>query len=201
MSLARLKTGWVCGFFTSLLNVVYISIPLAVWQIDRILIPPPMPNEKERDSFSEILLVIFVVQSNCRRQCGWTSILFLTCRFQWSGSAKSRRPRILMICLMISFTIYIYIYDDINKVIRLTGGNFQPSWFPWETKKYDVTDPVEFNELMSLLASERDRILAIHLAPACGIPMGLDALTGLDKIRTETADLVYAAISEIMCFA
>ena len=33
---------------------------------------------------------------------------------------------------------------------------------------YDVTNPEEFQAFMSLLETEKDRLLAVHLAPACG---------------------------------
>ena len=81
---------------------------------------------------------------------------------------------------------------------------------------------------MEVLAVEKRRILAVHLAPACGTaskarekklaswakkgfkipkplrsaqkPMGVDGLEGLDKIRTESANLVYAATARIIRF-
>ena len=93
---------------------------------------------------------------------------------------------------------------------------------------YDVTNPEEFNAMMELLETEKERIAAIHLAPACGTaskarekkltqfrnkgfkvpgplrstdkPMGLDSLEGLDKIRTEAANLVYSATAAVMSF-
>ena len=93
---------------------------------------------------------------------------------------------------------------------------------------YDVTNPEEFQALMSLLETEKDRLLAVHLAPACGTaskarekklwnfrnkgfkvpgplrskdkPMGLDCLAGLDKIRTEAANMVYSATAAIIRF-
>ena len=77
-----------------------------------------------------------------------------------------------------------------------------------------------------MLHNEKHRIVAIHLAPACGTaskarekkltklaaqgfkipvplrsqqkPMGLDKLSGLDKVRTETANHVYEATAAIM---
>jgi hypothetical protein len=89
---------------------------------------------------------------------------------------------------------------------------------------YDLTDPEEVAALMTLLETEKERILAIHLAPACGTaskarekkllsfrnkgfkvpvplrskakPMGLDQLAGLDKIRTEAANIVYSATAD-----
>ena len=93
---------------------------------------------------------------------------------------------------------------------------------------YDVTSPEEFAAMMELLDTEKDRILGVHLAPACGTaskarekkltkyrnkgfnvpgplrsrdkPMGLDALGGLDKVGTEAANLVYAATATVMTF-
>eukprot|EP00435_Cladocopium_sp_Y103_P072348 s378_g40.t1 len=91
---------------------------------------------------------------------------------------------------------------------------------------YDVTDPHEFTALMQLLRTEHHRIAGVHLAPACGTasrarekklksfvkrgfkvpgplrskdkPMGLDGLSGLDKLRTEMANQVYSATAEIV---
>ena len=34
--------------------------------------------------------------------------------------------------------------------------------------QYDITDQHQFESLMQVLASEADRIAAVHLAPACG---------------------------------
>lgn len=34
--------------------------------------------------------------------------------------------------------------------------------------QYDITDQQQFESLMQVLASEADRIAAVHLAPACG---------------------------------
>ena len=93
---------------------------------------------------------------------------------------------------------------------------------------YDLTSPEEMSSLMTLLAAEKERILAVHLAPACGTaskarekklwsfrnkgfkvpgplrskekPMGLDNLEGLDKIRTEAANIVYSATAVIIKF-
>jgi hypothetical protein len=93
---------------------------------------------------------------------------------------------------------------------------------------YDLTSPEEMSSLLCLLETEKDRILAIHLAPACGTaskarekklwnfrnkgfkvpgplrskakPMGLDSLAGLDKIRTESANIVYSATAAIIKF-
>ena len=94
--------------------------------------------------------------------------------------------------------------------------------------QYDLTDTAQMEDFMEVLAVEKRRILAIHLAPACGTaskarekkltswanrgfkipkplrssekPMGVDGLEGLDKIRTETANLVYAATARIISF-
>ena len=96
------------------------------------------------------------------------------------------------------------------------------------TANYDLTNPEEVAALMTLLETEEERILAIHLAPACGTtskarekkplsfrnkgfkvpgplrskakPMGLDQLAGLDKIRTEAANIVYSATADIIEF-
>ena len=92
--------------------------------------------------------------------------------------------------------------------------------------QYDVTNPCEVEALLDLISTERHRLVAVHLAPACGTasrareknlssyarqgfkvpqplrskeePMGLDGLEGLDKIRTESANLVYSATAKIM---
>ena len=94
--------------------------------------------------------------------------------------------------------------------------------------QYDLTDPAQMEDFMEVLAVEKRRILAVHLAPACGTaskarekklaswakkgfkipkplrsaqkPMGVDGLEGLDKIRTESANLVYAATARIIRF-
>ena len=91
---------------------------------------------------------------------------------------------------------------------------------------YDLTEPVELQSLTELLRSEAHRILAVHFAPACGTasrarekkltglqsqgfrvpqplrsesqPAGLDKLSGVDKIRTETANLVYEATAALV---
>ena len=93
---------------------------------------------------------------------------------------------------------------------------------------YDLTSPDEMSSLLCLLETEKERILAIHLAPACGTaskarekklwnfrnkgfkvpgplrskakPMGIDNLAGLDKIRTESANIVYSATAVIIKF-
>lgn len=92
--------------------------------------------------------------------------------------------------------------------------------------QYDLADPNDVEALVQLIRTERHRILAIHLAPACGTaskarekklsslakqgfkipvplrsrdkPMGLDGLQGLDKVRTEAANLTYSATAVIM---
>ena len=92
--------------------------------------------------------------------------------------------------------------------------------------QYDLADDNAVQSLLDLLETERDKIVAVHLAPACGTaskarekqlsslakqgfkipgplrskekPMGLDSLEGLDKVRTETANLVYAATALIV---
>ena len=84
------------------------------------------------------------------------------------------------------------------------------------------------SSLLCVLETEKERILAIHLAPACGTaskarekklgnfrnkgfkvpgplrskakPMGLDSLAGLDKIRTESANIVYSSTAAIIKF-
>ena len=94
--------------------------------------------------------------------------------------------------------------------------------------QYDITDQHQFESLMQVLASEMDHIAAVHLAPACGTaskarekkllkwvrkgfkvpvplrsakkPMGVDNLSGLDKIRTELANQVYEKTAAIMKF-
>ena len=94
--------------------------------------------------------------------------------------------------------------------------------------QYDVTDPEQLECLMEVLEVEKHRIVALHLAPACGTaskarekklvswakkgfkipkplrsaqkPMGVDGLAGLDKIRTESANQVYSATARIMRF-
>ena len=91
---------------------------------------------------------------------------------------------------------------------------------------YDVTIPEQLEALIELLETEAQRILAVHLAPACGTasrarekklasfakrgfkipgplrsaekPLGLDGLQGLDKIRTESANLVYSATAVLV---
>eukprot|EP00435_Cladocopium_sp_Y103_P018181 s871_g4.t1 len=92
--------------------------------------------------------------------------------------------------------------------------------------QYDITQPDEMASLVELIRKEADRIAAIHLAPACGTasrarekkftklakqgfkipgplrsqtkPMGLDGLSGLDKVRTESANLVYSATATLV---
>jgi len=83
------------------------------------------------------------------------------------------------------------------------------------TAQYDLTDPEALQAIIDILHTEKDRILSVHLAPACGTasrarekklispakqgnkipgplrsqkqPMGIDGLSGLDTVRTETA--------------
>ena len=92
--------------------------------------------------------------------------------------------------------------------------------------QYDLADPDALQALLELLHNEKHRVVAIHLAPACGTaskarekkltklaaqgfkipvplrsqqkPMGLDKLSGLDKVRTETANQVYEATAAII---
>ena len=92
--------------------------------------------------------------------------------------------------------------------------------------QYDLADPDSLQQLIDLLHNERHRVVAVHLAPACGTaskarekkltklaaqgfkipvplrsqqkPMGLDNLSGLDKVRTEAANQVYEATAAIM---
>ena len=87
--------------------------------------------------------------------------------------------------------------------------------------QYDLADPNAVQAVLEVLRSEAHRTAAVHFAPACGTaskarekklqqfvkkgykvpvplrsaikPMGLDKLSGLDKVRTETANLVYSA--------
>ena len=87
--------------------------------------------------------------------------------------------------------------------------------------QYDLATPDAIQALLDLIRTEAYRIVAIHFAPACGTaskarekrlvqyakkgfkipgplrsadrPMGLDKLDGLDKVRTELANLVYSA--------
>ena len=94
--------------------------------------------------------------------------------------------------------------------------------------QYDLTDPDQFEALLQVLQSEKSRIAALHLAPACGTaskarekkltkwvrkgfkvpvplrsaqkPMGVDKLTGLDKLRTELANQVYEATAVLVQF-
>ena len=92
--------------------------------------------------------------------------------------------------------------------------------------QYDLADPDALQNLLDLIKEEKQKNLAIHLAPACGTaskarekklvtlakqgfripgplrsqqkPMGLDGLQGLDKVRTETANMVYSASAQII---
>jgi ribonuclease HI len=88
---------------------------------------------------------------------------------------------------------------------------------------YDLNDPPQFKALCELVQKHHAQILWVHFAPACGTasrargrplpklkklgvkvpqplrsdaqPMGLDGLGGLDKVKTETANITY----ENMC--
>jgi hypothetical protein len=88
---------------------------------------------------------------------------------------------------------------------------------------YDLNDPPQFKALCELVQKHHAQILWVHFAPACGTasrargrplpklkklgvkvpqplrsdaqPMGLDGLAGLDKVKTETANITY----ENMC--
>ena len=90
----------------------------------------------------------------------------------------------------------------------------------------DFTDPAELATLESFLAAEKEDLAWVHLAPACGtasrarqkpnknleragfkvpkpcksdeFPLGLPSLEGLDKIRTEAANLVYKVTAEMI---
>ena len=92
--------------------------------------------------------------------------------------------------------------------------------------QYDLTEPESLQAIRDILTTEKDRILVVHLAPACGTasrareknsdllckvriqnscplrsqkqPMGIDGLSGLGKVRTETANLVYAATAKLI---
>ena len=94
--------------------------------------------------------------------------------------------------------------------------------------QYDLTDKDQFDALLQVLHSEKRRIAALHLAPACGTaskarekkllkwvrkgfkvpsplrsaqkPMGVDNLSGLDKMRTELANQVYEATAILVNF-
>ena len=94
------------------------------------------------------------------------------------------------------------------------------------TALYDLADPDQLEALLQLMHAERHRIVAVHVAPACGTaskarekkrttwakqgfkipkplrsaaqPLGVDNLEGLDKVRTESANLVYAATARII---
>ena len=94
------------------------------------------------------------------------------------------------------------------------------------TAQYDLSDQDQVDSLIQLIEETKQRIVAVHLAPACGTasrarerplkalasrgfkvpqplrsakkPMGLDSLSGLDKLRTESANLVYAATAQII---
>ena len=91
---------------------------------------------------------------------------------------------------------------------------------------FDLTDPEQSDELEALIKHEAHRVIAVHLAPACGTaskarekrlhslqrqgfkipkplrsreqPMGLDGLSGLDKCRTEQANMVYERTAQVV---
>ena len=91
---------------------------------------------------------------------------------------------------------------------------------------FDLTDPDQAEEVTALIKHEAHRIIAVHLAPACGTaskarekrlnslqkqgfripkslrsekqPMGVDGLSGLDKCRTEQANIVYERTARII---
>ena len=90
----------------------------------------------------------------------------------------------------------------------------------------DLTQPSEFESLISFLEAEKANLGWVHLAPACGTaskarerqqpglerkgfnlpkplrseqyPLGIPGLTGVDKVRTEAANLVYEACSKLV---
>ena len=90
----------------------------------------------------------------------------------------------------------------------------------------DVTDANDFNSLRSFLMAEKQKLAWVHFAPACGtaskarerpqtkleqagyrvpkplrskeFPLGLPGLSGVDKLRTETANLVYDACAQLV---
>lgn len=90
----------------------------------------------------------------------------------------------------------------------------------------DLSEPDEAEALKQLIKQEHKRIVAIHLAPACGTaskarekelksfsamgiavpvplrsqeqPLGKDGLGGLDKLRTELVNQVYSFTAEIL---
>ena len=122
----------------------------------------------------------------------------------------------------------------LSKVARDNGFNILPVDKTAERASqvfianYDLTEPDEFAALMKLLELEQSRILAVHIAPACGTasrarekklikfrnkglkvpqplrskdkPLGVDGLQGLDKVRTESANMVYTATATLMAF-
>lgn len=90
----------------------------------------------------------------------------------------------------------------------------------------DISDPDQTTALLDLIRQKSHRIVAIHLAPACGTaskarekklssfskmgvaapqplrsqaqPLGKDGLSELDKLRTELANQVYNFTAEVM---
>jgi len=84
--------------------------------------------------------------------------------------------------------------------------------------QYDLTEPESLQAIRDILTTEKDRILAVHLAPACGtasrarekkltsfakrgfkIPGPLRSQKQpMGNVRTETANLVYAATAKLI---
>ena len=90
----------------------------------------------------------------------------------------------------------------------------------------DVTNESDRQSLVAFLEAERDNLGWVHFAPACGTaskarereqpglerkgfslpkplrselhPLGLPGLTGVDKLRTETANLVYEVCAQLV---
>eukprot|EP00435_Cladocopium_sp_Y103_P017720 s5862_g4.t1 len=93
----------------------------------------------------------------------------------------------------------------------------------------DLTISSQLQLLLDIIRAERDRILMIFIAPPCGTasrargrpikssllrgrrapvplrtdeqPDGKDSLTGTDKLKTELANQLYAAITQVILFA
>ena len=90
----------------------------------------------------------------------------------------------------------------------------------------DVTEPEDYQALVSFLEAEKNSLAWVHFAAACGTarkarekkqrkleqegykmpqplrteahPLGLPGLTGVDKLRTESANLVYEACANLI---
>ena len=82
----------------------------------------------------------------------------------------------------------------------------------------DVTDANDFNSLRSFLMAEKQKLAWVHFAPrerpqtkleqagyrvpkplrSKEFPLGLPGLSGVDKLRTETANLVYDACAQLV---